>query len=713
MSRNPAHPQARRAEAVARLMNPRSIAIVGMSSKPGTVAHQVLRNLLVNDFAGRIQLVGRSGGQIEGHDILTDLHAIEEGTDVAVLTLPAAGVEDALEACIARRVGIAVVFASGFAELGADARAAQDRLRDRVRAAGLPVIGPNCLGYTNYTQGLNIGFVTVLKVPRTPSGTRGAVAIVGQSGSVQSHLAGSLLARGVDVSYSISTGNQMDLGFGDFIQHLLHDEATSVVAVYAEHIEQAEPFLEAAREARRVGKAIVMLHPGRSEKAQAATRSHTGALASNHAVMRAVAEAEGVLVVDTLDEFLDLSELLARYPQGGVQGGGLGLATLSGAFCGIAQDFCDALDIPMPPLSPATVEKLRASLPAYATPNNPLDLGTQPVFQHELMYAGVEGLLSEPGIGGVVVSMPPSSAANGMGFLQNILRAKAEVDKPLIVSVLYDSQPLPEPFLALAREHKLVLSRSSDRSLRAMARLLQRSRAAAQGQPAPGALPALPASASGTLPEWQGKQLLASAGIATPAGELARDLDSARAVAARIGYPVALKAQAAALAHKTEAGGVLLNLADEAALVQGWERLHANVRRASPGLQLDGVLVEKMAAKGVELVVGARRDPQWGSTLLVGLGGVLVEALRDVRLLTPGLSEAQILGELQRLRAARVLQGFRDLPALDLGAAVSAIRAVDRLMAAHPSIVEIDVNPLMLHAQGQGATALDALIVRA
>jgi acetate---CoA ligase (ADP-forming) len=221
----------------------------------------------------------------------------------------------------------------------------------------------------------------------------------------------------------------------------------------------------------------------------------------------------------------------------------------------------------------------------------------------------------------------------------------------------------------------------------------------------------LPKLWEGAQPEWRGKQVLAATGIRVPDGGLARTADEAAAVAARIGYPVVLKAQAAALSHKTEAGGVALNLGDAGALRAAWDAMMRSIARAAPGVALDGVLVEKMSPKGIELMVGAKRDPGWGTVLLLGLGGIWVEALGDVQLLPGGVGEAQIVEALATLRSAKLLAGVRGAPPADVDAIVHVVKAIDRLMQAVPQIVEIDVNPLMVHAKGQGATALDALVV--
>jgi acyl-CoA synthetase (NDP forming) len=291
----------------------------------------------------------------------------------------------------------------------------------------------------------------------------------------------------------------------------------------------------------------------------------------------------------------------------------------------------------------------------------------------------------------------------------------AHSPKPKVMVALGDTWKLGADVDAAVKESAAIYSRSSDRMLRAIAhyirygRLLARTRVTGMAA----AVTALPKLERGVQPEWLSKKVLAAAGIRVPDGALARTPDEAVAIAKRIGYPVALKAQAAALSRKTEAGGVALNLSGEAAVRDAWDAMMRSVKRAAPGLALDGTLVEKMSPRGVELMVGAKRDQNWGTVLLLGLGGIWVEALGDVQALPASADEARTREALGKLRSARLLAGVRGAPPADLDAVVHAVLAVGRLMQSLPEVTEIDVNPLMIHAEGQGATALDALIVTA
>jgi acyl-CoA synthetase (NDP forming) len=697
------------AAAVERLMRPGSVAIIGISSKPGSAGHTALGNLTLNRYSGDIHLVGRSGGEIDGRKVLASVDDLPEGVDLAVFTMPAAGVRDALEACVRRKVRAVVVFASGFAEFGN--RDAQEVISMIARDGGIAMLGPNCLGYTNFVDGLQIGFASATPVPTTKNTRDPALAIISQSGGFMAHLRQAFEGRNLPVSYTVSPGNEGGLDLVDFVEFLTQDATTKAIVLYAEHIRRPAEFLVAAQAARAAGKPIILMHPGRGAAAQQAASSHTGALAGNYEVMRTQVTHAGIALVETLDELADTSEILARFPEPPTKG--IGILTFSGAFCAIAHDFCESIGFDVPPLSPQSAEILKKRLPAFISPHNPLDLTTQPIWEPDLVGLGAKTLLEDPAIGSLVISITVGGPAQSVNYMKGLIEALKGNRKPMVFSILGDTSPLVPEFLQLARDNQMILSRSSERSLRAMAQVTAHGHAlAAAKNPSPATPFAnLPKLGSGPQPEWLGKQVLAAAGVRTPEGALAKSADDAVATAKRIGYPVAMKAQAATLAHKTEAGGVLLNIADDAGVRAAWQKLHDNIERHAPGMKLDGVLVEKMSARGLELVVGAKRDPQWGPIVLVGLGGVMVEALGDVRLLPADLSEAGIVDELHKLKAAKLLGAFRGQPAVDVEAVARVAAALGRLMRTVPEIMEIDVNPLIALPKGQGVIALDALIV--
>ena len=694
---------ARGAKAVARFLRPRSVAIVGMSTRERSPGQVILQSLKLNKFQGDIHLVGRSGEPIDGRPVLKSADDLPEGIDLAVFTLPAAGVPDAIAACARRKVGSAMVFAAGFAEIGD--RATQDEVTRTAREGGLAIVGPNCLGFTNNVDGLMLHMLFAREAGRFGEGSVPGIAVVGQSGGMLGHFQRAIDARGLPLSYVVSTGNEAGLETTDFVEFLADDPATSVLALYTEQIQRPQAFLAACRRARAAGKPIVLLQPGRGTKARQAAQSHTGALVGDYGAMCAQVENAGALVVSTMDEMMDVVDILVHFPEPPTKGPGI--LTASGAFVALTNDFSEEIGLDLPQLEPQTLKLLNSVLPAFGNYGNPLDVtaGSAPD-SHPI---AVKALLDDPNVGSLFISYPINMGVT----VRNFNKGMEGSTKPKIMVALGDTWQLPPDAMEAVNESPAVFSRSSDRMLRAIAhytrygRLLARPRTDAK----PGIVTGLPARGNGAQPEWVSKQFLAAAGVRVPAGDLARSVDEAVAVAERIGYPVVLKAQAAALSHKTEAGGVILNLADAAGVRSAWDRLLTNVQRAAPDITLDGALVEQMSPKGVELMVGAKRDPGWGTVLLLGLGGIWVEALGDVQLLPGDADEAQVVEALGRLRAAKLLTGFRGAPPADTVAVARIAMAVGRLMHTVPEIAEIDVNPLMVYANGQGATALDALIV--
>jgi acetate---CoA ligase (ADP-forming) len=691
---------ARGPQAVARFLRPRSVAIVGMSARAGSAGQVILQSLKLNNFKGDIHLVGRSTEPIDGRPVLKSPDELPEGVDLAVFTLPAAGVHEAIEACARRKVGSAMIFAAGFAEVGD--QTTQDAVTATARAAGLAVVGPNCLGMTNNVDGMWLHMLFAREARRNVDG---GVAFVGQSGGLLGHFQRAADGLGLPLSYVISTGNEAGLEGTDFVEFLAEDRSTRVIALYCEQIRRPAEFLAACRRARAAGKPIVLMQAGRGAKARKAALSHTGALIGDFATMRTQVEDAGAIVVYTMDEMMDLVQILVRYPEPPEKGPGI--LTASGAYVGLTNDFAEEVGLELPELEPATLKRVGEVLPAYGNYGNPLDVTAG--FAPDALSVAAKALLDDPNTGMLFLSFPINAARPVESFNKGMVGSP----KPKVMVALGDTWPLGPDVMEAVRESPAVFSRSSDRMMRAIAlytrygRLLARPIATMPPEPIKG----LPKLGKGAQPEWLAKKVLAAAGIRVPDGELARTADEAIAVAKRIGYPVVLKAQAAALSHKTEAGGVILNLADESAVRAAWDTLVENVKRAAPGIRLDGALVEKMSPKGIELMVGAKRDPGWGTVLLLGLGGIWAEALGDVKLLPVGADERQIVEALHNLRTAKLLAGFRGAPPADIAAVAQVVMAIGRLMQTVPELTEIDVNPLMVHAKGQGATALDALII--
>ena len=691
-----------------RLLRPQSLAIVGASPEPFSLGGNVLRNVDRFGYGGALHLVSRTRSEIEGRACVPTIDDLPMGVDAVVLVIPAQAVKEAVAACARRGVGGVVVFASGFGEFGADGQHEQDAISSTAREAGMVVIGPNCLGLINFIDGVPLTFEPV--EPQTPEGP-GACAIA-QSGAMAGNIRMALLAKNVPVAYTFSTGNEAVLAAEDVIEGLLEDPAVGLFPVFVEQIRQPQRFLTIAARARELAKPIILMHPGRSERSREAAKSHTGALAGDYAVMRTFVEREGVVLVDGLDELFDVSALMVHRPR--PPGLGAAIMSNSGALRGLALDFCEDIGLELPVLADETVAALRSVLPEFATIDNPLDITAQGMQKPSLFGDSARALLSDPAVGALLVAAMGGSPAQQMAKWRSLRTVLESSEKPVALAYLGDDAPLSADCVEDIRESRVPFFRSPDRAMRALGRMMRYGRALASGREPIAAVPGASSNipAVGTLPEYCGKVVLAQAGIDVPRGQLASDLAAACAAASAIGYPVVLKAQAASLMHKSDAGGVAVGIADEAALEVAWQKMTASIAAAAPGLKLDGILVEAMAPPGgLELIAGARRDPNWGAVIVVGLGGIWAEALNDVRLMPADAGPKRIAGELDQLKGAKLLRGYRGTPGRDIAALVDALTRLGGLIRANPRLTEIDINPLMVYAQGQGVLALDALLV--
>jgi acyl-CoA synthetase (NDP forming) len=710
------------AAAIARLLRPRAVAVVGASDDPRSIGGNVLANLERAGFGGDLHLVSRTRAEIGGRPCVASIDDLPPGLDAVILNLPQEAVLDAIAACGRRRVNGAIVFASGFAEAGPDGRALQERLTALAREAGVLVNGPNGLGFINYVDGIPLTFGEYQAMPELAAGVGTAgVAVIAQSGAVANAIRDSLVASGLRVTFLVSTGNEAAVSAEDFLTPILDDPATGVVTLFVEQVRQPRKLLRLAARARERGKRLVLMQPGRTEAARAAAQSHTGAVAGDLAVARTILAHAGVAVVDGLDALTDVALLLAARPV--PPPGRTAVMTNSGAVRGLAFDFAQDAGLELAAWSPATAGGLRAIFPPYAALDNPLDMGTAAFARPELMKRAAQLLIDDPGVGMLIVAMFPGRPPQQVEKAEQLLPVIRGSQKPVAFVMLGDPLPLDPTFMGKVRQEGAALFRSTERAARAMAAVsaVARALAAADNDPAAGDgggggepldLGEFPV---GPVAEYRAKALLAAAGVPVPPGGLAKDPAEAEEIAKRVGFPVALKAQAAALTHKSDAGGVVLNVADAFGLRAAWEALAANVRSARPGLALDGVLVEAMAPRGagcVELIVGARRDPHWGAVLMLGLGGIWVETLHDVALLPAGAGKATVVEAVGRLKGAALLRGARGAPPVDVAAVADIACIVGRLLQRTPDIAELEINPLLACPDGQGALALDALIVR-
>jgi acetate---CoA ligase (ADP-forming) len=698
-------------KSISSLLNPKSVVILGASAKPGSSARNIMKTLNLNGYKGEIYLVGRNSGDIDGLEIITDIKLLPNNVDLGILAIPASSVYDTIVDLKTAGVKTAVCLSSGFAELGAEGLALQEKIGTFAYENNIRLIGPNCLGYFNYVNNFHLVLVDLPKqVAFDKSGSKG-IAIVAQSGGIGLFIGQSLGKRAVPTTYSITIGNQADIELSDLIDFFIEDEYTSAIAIYAEEIKNPQKLLAAVKRANKVNKNIILMHSGRSEASRSITQSHTGSLTGDYSLMKTKLVNAGVAMVDSLDELINLSELLLRFPNPVL--GEVGLMTHSGAVCAIASDQFEDNNLVMASLSSDIENKLKAIVPEYLPARNPFDVGVEAARNPSLVGDGLELLSSEPKIGSTIVILPTDQDINTKikfleGFIESI---KRHPNKPSIYVPLDESNIFEAEFMNLAQKEGVILGKSMESSIKTLANLnkLCINKAKQRRETQSEIIAEFDTLASGNVVEYKGKNILKQVNIPVPNGALATNVNEAIKIANEISYPIVLKAQAANLAHKTDAGGVLLNIKSDEELKIAFEKMTNDIKRT--GITLDGLLVESMEKMGLELVIGARRDAQWGAVVLVGVGGIWIETLKDVCLITPDLGVDAIIEELSSLKSSALLKGVRGSNAVDLNAIAQVVTKISDLIVSNERILEIEINPLV--AKPEGVLALDALIVLA
>jgi len=687
---------------LARMLRPGAIAIAGASPDSATMGGVMLANCERFGFAGDIHLISPTRDEINGRPCVRSVDDLPDGVDALVLNVPRVAILPSIEASARRGVGGVVVFASGFAEAGEEGQREQAAIAAVCREAGMALLGPNCLGYVNYADNSALTFEPVH--PR-PLGARRSVAVIAQSGATASGIRAAMQGRGIAVALSVATGNEAVVHASDLIEFVIAEGKADAVALYIEQVRDPARFLAAARKARAAGIPLVMVHPGRSKRGQEAAASHTGSMVGDYALMRSSVENEAVVLVDTMDELFDAVALLHRFPA--PPPGDLAIITNSGAIRGMAFDFAEDVALPVADITPRTRERLSELLPGMEI-DNPLDIGTSGFAKGGIFGLTTAAMLADPGVGAVLLPMTGGGPSQQRAKADAIVPEAVRATKPVAVAITGDESELDPAFLAAMRDSETPLFRSPERAMRAFAAVGRYAEALhGMADRTPVATGLAGWSEGGVKPEYVGKAFLREIGVRVPEGDLAATLEEALDIADRVGFPVVLKAQAVALSHKSDVGGVILNLGDDGQLRAGWARLMDNLGPVA----LDGVLVEQMSAPGVELVVGARHHPDWGPSVLVGLGGVLIEALDAAELLPADISPARAVDRIRALRGARLLGAFRGRPPRDIAAVADVVVRIGAAMRAGLGIEEIDINPLMVLAEGEGAVALDALIV--
>ncbi len=709
---------------IAKLLWPKTVAVVGASSDTQGLRGRILEVMLSHPFAGTVYPVSRSAGHVQGRKAYASVTELPEAADLAVVIVPAEYVPQELERCGRAGVKAAIILSSGFAEEpGETGHRLQAELAPIARRYDMAVVGPNSEGFANIAAALCPTFSPTMDVsagplkPQRPLG--GEVSVISQSGGLGFAFFDRARGRNLAFRHIVTTGNEAVLETSDFLDFMLDEGKTDVFLLLLEDVKTPAKFRRVADKALRAGKPLIVAKIGQTEPGRRAVTSHTAALAGSHAAYRAIFQHHGVIEGQDFDEMIDLAVGFLRCGDKLPAGKRMGVCTSSGGAGVWMADACVRAGLEVPALDPATRASIDVHLPSYGTSQNPVDSTAQGV--HKLGYAEFARLTAQsPLIDGVMVVVTARRSA----FLENDLPKLKALARDSKKPVFMWSYTLPaERSVEILNEAGYPLFINADncaRTMRTMADyralregLLQPAEAPANAPPDRATVRTMLAAAAPVLCEWHARPVLAAYGIGGgEAGQLVHSPAEAEAVSRAMARPAALKVQSADIPHKTEAGALALNISGDGARA-AYERVLAAAKRHAPGARIDGVLVQPMAAPGREVILGVHSDPHWGPLLMVGLGGVMVEALGDVALAPVPLDRAAARALIGRLAGAAALGPFRGTPAADTDALAELIVRLSQFAADHAdSIAEIDLNPVIVHAKGQGVSIVDALIVK-
>ena len=698
------------------LLRPASVAVIGASNDPTRIGGRPIRYLRAAGYAGRVYPVNPRHEEVQGLPAFPHISDVPEAVDLAIVAVPAPSVVDTVEACAARGVRVAVIYSAGFAEMGAEGRRLQRRLSGIASETGLRIVGPNCLGVYNSELGFFATFSTTLE-DGFPA--PGSVALVSQSGAYGSHL--SLLARkrNIDVRYWVTTGNEADVSVPEVLGWLAEQDDVSVIMAHAEGVTDRDALVRALGTARARRKPVVFQKVGVTEVGAQAARSHTASLAGADAVYEAAFRQFGAYRARDTDEMLDIAYAASFgvFPESPR----VALVSISG---GVGVQMADAavgFGLDVAPLSESAQQRLKAALP-YASPRNPVDITAQAFNRIELIGDNLGIVFEEEQHDAVVAFFTYVAAADGMVEpIRDAIHAARE-RRPGCALVLSIVAP-PD----VVRQYEAVgcpVFEDPTRAVRSVAALHRFSRIFAQGADevfsehaggASAATTTAPRTASlpeGPLSEREAKRLLSAAGVPVVEEVLARTADEAARAAAAFGGPVAVKLCAPGILHKTELGGVVLDVSNEAEARQASEAITSRARAANPAVEIEGVLIAPMVTGGVETILGVRHDPTFGPIVMFGLGGTLVEVIDDVSFRVAPFGEAEARRMVEETRAAKVLLGTRGKGPFDVAALEAALSRLSIFAVERGEVIDTaEINPFVVLPKGHGAVALDAVVV--
>ncbi|MFH1321884.1 MAG: acetate--CoA ligase family protein [Bacteroidota bacterium] len=702
-------------------LSPRSIAIIGASNNLSIISGKPLHFLQMHDYKGKIFPVNPKYDELGGLPCYKSIMDVSEPVDLALLAVNYKLVLPMLKQCVDKGVKFATIFASGFAESGEEGIVLQKQIAELAKEFGMGICGPNCQGSVSLKDRAIGGFSASLGVKPLYEGPIGYVT---QSGALGYSIFSLAQEAGVGFSYVASTGNEVDLHTLDFMEFILEDPGTKMVISYLEGIKDGKQFFRLADRALELGKPIVALKAGRSEVGQKAASSHTASLTGSDAVCDAFFRQKGIIRVNDIEDMIDVAALMQRIPAL-PEGIGIGLITTSGGGGILMADEASDMNLDIPELDAKTTDAIMKVIPPYGSALNPVDVTAQVINEAEDFMKVLQAMTANPDIDALVIVVTQITGEPGRQMAVDITKMSKISKKPITVAWTTGDNLVGDNLKILAKGG-VQYYKSPVRAVRAMGAIMKFSafrkkvlsrkkidvKESVAGKTRDDAISFL-ADKKRNLTEHEGKELLALYNIPVTKEYIATSEEHAVIIAEKIGYPLAIKIDSPDILHKTEAGGLKLNIRDQKELVNAYNEVLKNAGSYNPKAHINGVLVQEMVSGGTEVIVGINNDPQFGPTVMFGLGGIFVEVLKDVSLRVTPLTHDDAMEMIKEIKGYKVLTGARGKAKADIHAIADVLAKVSRMaLDLEDQMAELDINPLIVLPEGQGVRVADALVIK-
>jgi acyl-CoA synthetase (NDP forming) len=697
------------------LLSPKSVVIVGASADYSKFTGRTVKYILKHRYPGKLYAVNPSRTEISGIPCFPSVKDLPEAVDTAFIQIAAKGVPGVIEQCIEKNVKSIIIHSAGLGESGEEGKKTRERITSQIREAEIRVVGPNCAGIVNMTESIVLSPIVCYELDAIP---KGRIGLISQSGGLTGAYVTRAADRGIGFSYVISTGNEMDLGVSEFAYYLLKDKSTDAIAIFLEALRDVELFRNVAVEALKARKPILVLKVGRTEVGAKAAASHTGALTGADAIYDAFFRQYGITRVETLEDLFEVPALFCKTKP--PKGRNVGVITTTGGGATIVVEAAAQAGLQFPPPSNDAIREATAFLPSFAAKSNPLDVtmsGTGDGFKK-----GLELLLKDDAFDMIVGVVGTSSQFEPNLGVQPIVDVCKDAIKPFAAFC----NPNAAEALRLFEKNGIPSFRTPESCGRSLGYLVKYkealdnfNRKKDQRQTPDPASPAarnvrkILENAGSVLNEYDSKRVLSEYGIRVTREKLTGEVEQAKKAAEEIGYPVVMKVMSADIPHKTEAGVIKLGVRSETELEASFGEIIEKAKKFKADVKIDGVLVQEMAEKGVELIIGMKRDAGFGPVIMFGLGGILVEVFKDVSFRIPPLSLQDAREMIEEIKGSKLLMGYRGMEEMDCEAIASTLMSMAGLsLDLGEEIRELDINPVIVYPKGRGIKVVDALICR-